>query len=404
MAHQPPSASDPPVRPSRRRRAELQRLARAAAADRLGHRADARRQPEVHDRDAVGLVGADPAAPAREDDGADGGDEQQERGDLEREQELRQQQLADRARACRRPASHRGAPSVSIAFRPEPRTAMRELDEQRQPRRATAIDAAGRGRPAGAAAPVRAADVGDDEHVEHHHGAGVDDDLRGGDELRAQQQEQRRQREQVADEREHGVEGVAQHHDPDRAADGADARDEEEDLGHADAGGYSPSRAQRRALERLGEQHLLGEDQVGAVVVGHLVVVAHRDRVERARDLAVAAEDAAREVDLVDRGVALAGRRRGARACSRRRRRGCSRPGRRRRTASSRRTSPGPCPRSGAACGGRGSAGRPAPSPRGTGSSSCPRRRAAKRRLQAAQRLAEGAVGAAGAAGLRAAR
>src|SRR4051812_10053457 len=67
-------------------------------------------------------------------------------------------------------------------------------------------------------------------------------------------------------------------------------------------------RAQRRALQRLGEQHLLGEDEVGAVVVGHLVVVPHRDRVERARDLAVAAEDAARQVDLVDGGVALAGR------------------------------------------------------------------------------------------------
>src|SRR5215216_3405420 len=65
--------------------------------------------------------------------------------------------------------------------------------------------------------------------------------------------------------------------------------------------------AQRRPVERLGEQHLLGEDQVRAVVVRHLVVVAHRDRVERARDLAVAAEDAPREVDLVHRRVALAG-------------------------------------------------------------------------------------------------
>src|SRR3712207_3468604 len=36
--------------------------------------------------------------------------------------------------------------------------------------------------------------------------------------------------------------------------------------------------------------------------------MAHRDGVERARDLAVAAEDAARHVDLVDRGVALARR------------------------------------------------------------------------------------------------
>src|SRR5580704_333821 len=64
---------------------------------------------------------------------------------------------------------------------------------------------------------------------------------------------------------------------------------------------------QRRPLERLGEQHLLGEDQVRAVVVGELVVVAHRDRVKRARDLAVAAEDAARQVDLIDRRIALAG-------------------------------------------------------------------------------------------------
>src|SRR5271166_134097 len=65
---------------------------------------------------------------------------------------------------------------------------------------------------------------------------------------------------------------------------------------------------QRRALQRLGEQHLLREDQVRAVVVGELVVVAHSDRVERAGDLAVAAEDAARQVDLVNGRVALARR------------------------------------------------------------------------------------------------
>src|SRR4029078_2186592 len=65
--------------------------------------------------------------------------------------------------------------------------------------------------------------------------------------------------------------------------------------------------AKRRTVDGLGEQHLLGEDQVGAVVVRHLVVVAHRDRVEGAGDLAVTAEDAAAEVDLVGVGVALAG-------------------------------------------------------------------------------------------------
>ena len=71
-----------------------------------------------------------------------------------------------------------------------------------------------------ASGSVLAADVGDHEHVEHHHRAGVDDHLRGGDELRAQQQEQRRQPEQVADEREHRVERVAQEHGADRAAQG----------------------------------------------------------------------------------------------------------------------------------------------------------------------------------------
>src|SRR5215212_1852334 len=66
--------------------------------------------------------------------------------------------------------------------------------------------------------------------------------------------------------------------------------------------------SQRRALDRLRQEHLLREDQVLAVVVGHLVLVAHRDRVERAGDLAVAAEDAAGQIDLVDGGEALARR------------------------------------------------------------------------------------------------
>src|SRR5207249_5406354 len=44
-----------------------------------------------------------------------------------------------------------------------------------------------------------------------------------------------------------------------------------------------------------------------AAHLGELVVVAERDRVERAGQLAIAAEDAAAHVDLVDPGVALAG-------------------------------------------------------------------------------------------------
>ena len=131
-AHQPPSASDA-ARPRglAAARAELERLARALPADRLGHRADVGRQPEVHDRDAVGLVGADAAAPAREHHGADGGDEQQEGGDLEGQQELRQQQLADLLRAAEARA-HGGAVGVErLQARAE--HGDRQLDEEREP-------------------------------------------------------------------------------------------------------------------------------------------------------------------------------------------------------------------------------------------------------------------------------
>jgi hypothetical protein len=61
-------------------------------------------------------------------------------------------------------------------------------------------------------------------------------------------------------------------------------------------------------LDRLGEEHVLRVDQVVARVLRELELVAERDRVERAGELAVAAEDAAREVDLVDPRVALARR------------------------------------------------------------------------------------------------
>src|SRR4051812_34788376 len=60
------------------------------------------------------------------------------------------------------------------------------------------------------------------------------------------------------------------------------------------------------ALDRLGEQHVLRVDLVVAVVLRELELVAERDRVERARELAVPAEDAAAQVDLVDARVALA--------------------------------------------------------------------------------------------------
>ena len=150
-----------------------------------------------------------------------------------------QQQLADLRRRAEagEPAAR---PPRRARVSPVPSMAIDELDEQRD-REQRARPSAGRGRAGRPDRVVRAADVGDDEDVEHHHRADVDDHLRRGDELRAQQQEQRRERQQVDHEREHRVERVAQGHGADRAREGADRGEEEEDLGHRGAGGYSPA-------------------------------------------------------------------------------------------------------------------------------------------------------------------
>ena len=49
------------------------------------------------------------------------------------------------------------------------------------------------------------------------------------------------QRHEVHDEREHVVEGVAQHDDAERSRDGADGSQEEDDRGHSGVEFYSPS-------------------------------------------------------------------------------------------------------------------------------------------------------------------
>ena len=77
---------------------------------------------------------------------------------------------------------------------------------------------------------VGAADVGDHEHVEHHHGAGVDHDLGRGQELGVQEQEEHRQGHEVRHQREHAVEGIAEDHDAERPAERADGGHEEQHL------------------------------------------------------------------------------------------------------------------------------------------------------------------------------
>ena len=148
---------------------------------------------QVADRDLARVL--EPGAPAREHDGADRGDEQQHRGDLEGEQEVGQQQPPDLAPACRSPRASRRPPRRA-PLRPVPRMA---IDSSTNSAPANSALAQRRlGEPARLIGSAAAADVGDDEQVQHHHRADVDDHLGGGDELGPQQQEQRRERQQVA--------------------------------------------------------------------------------------------------------------------------------------------------------------------------------------------------------------
>src|SRR6478736_8651946 len=70
-----------------------------------------------------------------------------------------------------------------------------------------------------------------------------------------------------------------------------------------------PHRVRRllHARQQRGQQVGLLVDQVGAVVVGQLVLVGHRQRAGRARLDAQPAQDAAQVVDLIHAAVALAG-------------------------------------------------------------------------------------------------
>ena len=77
------------------------------------------------------------------------------------------------------------------------------------------------------------ADVGDDEHVQHHHCARIHDHLHGGHELGAQQQEQHGERDEVGDEREHAEECVAQHDHAAGTGDRPEGGDEEQRLAHS---------------------------------------------------------------------------------------------------------------------------------------------------------------------------
>ena len=169
-----------------------------------------------------------PGATTGQDHRADGGDQQQQRRDLERQQEPRQEQLADLGRRAEPRFIRRAVGLERRQRRADERD--RQLDEQGEredDRRKPQGRAGRRGRRL-----AGTADVGDHEHVQHHHRARVHDDLGRGDELGSEQQEQRRQREQVADQRKHRVERVAERDGAHGAGHGADRRHEEDDLRH----------------------------------------------------------------------------------------------------------------------------------------------------------------------------
>ena len=253
-----------------------------------------------------------------------------------------------------------------------------DLDEQRRAGDDRA-PVGSHGRPAGPRRVGAPAEVGDDEEEHHHHRAGVDEHLRGRDELGREEQVEHRERGEVPDQRERREERVRERVTtatpvPRQRARGDDPDDPDEEVAHAlrrarlvggDRGVVERRVGDRDALDRLREQHVLRVDQVVARVLGDLELVAERDRVERAGELAVAAEDAAAQVDLVDPRVALARRDAVRPACSPLRRRGCSPPGTRPRRASSRRTSRARS-RGDAGGGVRGSAGTPAACTPGT--------------------------------------
>ena len=130
---------------------------------------------------------------------------------------------------------------MSIAAQPGAEQGDEQLDEQQGAEHGRGEAQAGAHRTTGRRGQLHVlADVGDDEHVQDHHRARVDDDLGRGEELGAQQQEQDGEEEQVHDERQHRQEGVAQGDDTHGPGDRADRADEEEDGGHG-AGSYSPS-------------------------------------------------------------------------------------------------------------------------------------------------------------------
>ena len=159
-----------------------------------------------------------------EHDPADRGDEQDDRGDLEREQVVGEEELADR---CRAPERIRDLGRILEVVTPREPEHDDDLDEERDGRdHRRRLQDRRSARPGG----VRAtAEIGDDEEEHDHHRAGVHEHLRGRQELRRQQEVEDGERGQVPDQREGGVERVREGDDGDAAPETGARRQEPHD-------------------------------------------------------------------------------------------------------------------------------------------------------------------------------
>src|SRR5208283_156174 len=149
--------------------------------------------------------------PPRQHDGAHDGDQDQDRGDFERQQVIAKEQASHSLRITEnlaavhdlRPADTDLVQSSDAGDHPN---ANAQTDDQ-------ARHAQHRGDPAAVRCPLLDSRVEqhDHENEQHHYRAGINDDLHGGDELSAQQQVDHRERSHHHDQRQRAVDGVFLH-------------------------------------------------------------------------------------------------------------------------------------------------------------------------------------------------
>jgi len=168
-----------------------------------------------------------------EDDAADGGHEEHDRRDLEREQMVGEEQAPDRLGRSERPAD--------VGRLLEEAAGLEADDDADLGEQCRAREHGADGLPGGASRPGRlvgaVAEIGDHEQEHHHHRTAVDQHLSRRDELAGEKQEEHGERGEVPDQCERRVERVAEPDDRERAREARECRpepdDPDEEVSHA---------------------------------------------------------------------------------------------------------------------------------------------------------------------------